>query len=61
MGTLQATEVLKEILNIGDSMAGRLLIYDALAATQRTVKVNPDPECALCSEKATIKDLSGHT
>jgi adenylyltransferase/sulfurtransferase len=61
MGTLQATEVLKEILAIGDSMAGRLLIYDALAATQRTVKVNPDPECALCSPHATIKDLSGHT
>lgn len=60
LGTLQATEVLKEILGIGDSMAGRLLIYDALAATMRTVKVKPDPECRLCSPAATIKDLSPH-
>jgi adenylyltransferase/sulfurtransferase len=41
-------------------MSGRLMIYDALANAFRTVKVNPDPECALCSPKATIKDLSGH-
>ena len=60
LGTLQATEVLKEILGIGDSMAGRLLIYDALSAAMRQVKVKPDPECTLCSPKATIKDLSLH-
>lgn len=60
MGTLQATEVLKEILGIGDSMAGRLLIYDALAAAMRTVKIKPDPECSLCSPQTTIKDLSLH-
>lgn len=60
MGTLQATEVLKEILNIGEGMAGRLLIYDALSAAMRTVKINPDPACALCSDKATIKDLRAH-
>lgn len=60
LGTLQATEVLKEILGIGDSMAGRLLIYDALSAVMRQVKVKPDPECTLCSPKATITDLSLH-
>lgn len=60
MGTLQATEVLKEILDIGQSMSGRLLIYDALATAFRTVKVNPDPECALCGPQVTIKDLSSH-
>ena len=60
LGTLQATEVLKEILGIGDSMAGRLLIYDALSAAMRQVKVSPDPACPLCSPKATIKDLSVH-
>jgi molybdopterin/thiamine biosynthesis adenylyltransferase len=60
MGTLQATEVLKEILGIGENMAGRLLIYDALSAAMRQVKVKPDPECALCSPSATIKDLSPH-
>ncbi len=60
MGTLQATEVLKEILGIGDTMAGRLLIYDALSAAFRTVKVGPDPECALCGPHATFKDLRHH-
>lgn len=54
MGSLQATEVLKEILGIGDSMAGRLLIYDALDLSTRMVKVKPDPGCVLCSDQATI-------
>ena len=60
MGTLQATEVLKEILSIGDSMAGRLLVWDALATRFRTVKLRPDPACAACGPAATIKDLSAH-
>ncbi len=60
MGALQATEVLKEVLGIGDSMSGRLLIYDALATSFRTVKVRPDPECPLCGATPTITDLSGH-
>jgi adenylyltransferase/sulfurtransferase len=60
MGTLQATEVLKEILGIGDTLAGRLLIWDALASRFRTVKLRPDPTCALCGPHATIKDLSQH-
>lgn len=57
MGSLQATEVLKEILGVGESMAGRLLIYDALDVSTRMVKVNPDPGCALCSDQATITDV----
>jgi molybdopterin/thiamine biosynthesis adenylyltransferase len=61
MGTLQATEVLKEILGIGESMSGRLLVWDALDARFRTIKLRPDPSCALCGPDATIKDLSGHT
>ncbi len=60
MGSLQALEVIKELLSIGDSLAGRLMIYDGLAATQRIVKIKPDPACALCSDKATIHDLSVH-
>ena len=60
LGTLQATEVLKEILGIGESMAGRLLIYDALSAVPRMVKVKPDPECALCGPKPSFKDLRHH-
>jgi molybdopterin-synthase adenylyltransferase len=60
MGTLQATEVLKEILGIGESLAGKLLIWDALATRFRTVRLRPDPHCALCGPQATIKDLSAH-
>ena len=60
MGTLQALEVMKEIIGVGDSLAGRLLIYDALAAQFRTVKVPRDPECRLCGPNATIRGLSVH-
>jgi len=54
MGTLQALEVLKEILGIGESLAGHLLIYDALGTRFRKVKVPPDPACALCGANPTI-------
>jgi molybdopterin-synthase adenylyltransferase len=60
MGTLQATEVLKEVLAIGESLSGKLLIWDALATRFRTVRLRQDPNCALCSPAATIKDLSHH-
>jgi adenylyltransferase/sulfurtransferase len=60
MGSLQATEVLKEILGIGRTMAGRLLIYDALDTGFRTVAVKPDPACPLCGTAPTITDLSLH-
>lgn len=54
MGTLQATEILKELIGIGDSMSGRLLIYDALATEFRTVRVKRDPGCPLCGDHPTI-------
>jgi adenylyltransferase/sulfurtransferase len=57
---LQATEVLKEILGIGESLSGRLLVWDALDARFRTIKLHPDPACALCGPSAVIKDLSAH-
>ena len=60
MGTLQATEVLKEILGIGESLSGRLLIWDALATRFRTVRLRRDPACPLCAPSATITDLSLH-
>jgi molybdopterin/thiamine biosynthesis adenylyltransferase/rhodanese-related sulfurtransferase len=49
MGLLQATEVIKLILGEGDPLIGRLLMYDALAATVSEVKVRRDPECPICS------------
>ena len=48
LGTLQGVEVLKEILGIGDSLAGRLLIYDALGAQMRTIRLPRDPACPVC-------------
>ncbi len=60
IGSLQATEVLKELLGIGESLSGQLLIYEALSATFRKVKVKPDPECPLCGNNPTIRDLSLH-
>ena len=60
MGTLQATEVLKLILGIGEGLSGRLLLWDALDARFRTVRLKRDPACALCGEAATIHDLSAH-
>ncbi len=60
LGTLQATETLKEILSLGRSLAGRLLIYDALEGTTRSINVPRDPGCPLCGASPSIRDLSGH-
>src|SRR5256714_1930014 len=49
MGLLQATEVIKLILGEGEPLIGRLLMYDALAATATEVKVRRDPDCPICS------------
>ena len=49
MGLLQATEVIKLIIGEGEPAIGRLLMYDALAATLTEVKVRRDPECPVCS------------
>jgi molybdopterin/thiamine biosynthesis adenylyltransferase/rhodanese-related sulfurtransferase len=57
MGLLQATEVVKLILDIGEPAIGRLLLYDALGATLTEVKVHRDPECPICSrEPGDISD-----
>jgi adenylyltransferase/sulfurtransferase len=60
VGTLQATEVLKEILGIGETLAGRLLIYDALATRFEQFTVRWDPANPLSGTAPTIRDLSSH-
>ena len=60
VGALQATEVLKELIGIGESLAGRLVIYDAHACRFQSVDVKWDPANPLTGEKATITDLSSH-
>lgn len=49
MGTLQATETLKELLGLGTSLAGRLLMWDALSTRFTTIALHPDPACPVCS------------
>jgi molybdopterin/thiamine biosynthesis adenylyltransferase/rhodanese-related sulfurtransferase len=51
MGLLQATEVIKLILGEGEPLIGRLLMYDALAATVSEVRVRRDPDCPICSRE----------
>ncbi len=57
MGILQASEAIKEILGIGETLADRLLIYDALEMKFRKVGRPKDPACRLCGPKPTITDL----
>jgi adenylyltransferase/sulfurtransferase len=55
VGTMQATEVLKILLGSGEPLIGRLLVYDALAMEFRTFGVSKDAGCAVCGERATIR------
>ena len=59
-GSLQATEVIKEILGIGTGLSGWMVIHDALESTVRKIRIKPDPECPLCGKTPTITDLSAH-
>lgn len=60
MGTLQAVEVIKELLGIGESLAGKLMIYDALGARFQTISLKWDPANPLTGRNPTIRDLSLH-
>ena len=51
MGLLQATEVVKLIVGIGEPLVGRLLLYEALSATFTELKVRRDPSCPVCSRE----------
>jgi adenylyltransferase/sulfurtransferase len=57
IGSIQATEVLKLILGVGEPLAGRLLLYDALSLETRIVKTRRDPKCPLCGDHPTIHEL----
>ncbi len=59
IGTLQATEVLKAILGIGDPLRGRLLIWNALEMSFTTVNVPRNHECPVCGDHPTIINLLG--
>lgn len=57
IGLVQATETVKAILGVGESLVGRLLLYDALAMSFREVRIRRDPDCPICGDRPTIKGL----
>tara|TARA_Y100000996_G_scaffold9511_2_gene7869 strand:- start:586 stop:1443 length:858 start_codon:yes stop_codon:yes gene_type:complete len=57
VGSVQATEVFKEILGIGENLIGRLILIDSLNMEFRMMKIKRDPQCPLCGDNPTIKEL----
>jgi adenylyltransferase/sulfurtransferase len=57
VGVIQATEVIKLILGIGESLAGRLLLVDALTMHFRTLKLRKNPDCPVCGTHPTVTAL----
>jgi adenylyltransferase/sulfurtransferase len=57
MGTLQALEAVKVLLGRSDTLANRLLIFDALSAEVRTLRWNRNPSCPVCGDAPTIREL----
>ena len=57
VGTIQATEAVKVIMGVGDTLTGRLLLIDALDMEFRTVKVRRNPNCPLCGDNPTVTEL----
>jgi sulfur-carrier protein adenylyltransferase/sulfurtransferase len=57
IGSIQVNEAIKLITGIGEPLSGRLMIYDALEMSYKTVKINKDPDCAICGEHPTVTEL----
>jgi adenylyltransferase/sulfurtransferase len=57
IGSIQVNEAIKLLIGIGEPLLGRLMVYDALEMTYRTIKVRKDPNCAICGENPTITAL----
>jgi sulfur-carrier protein adenylyltransferase/sulfurtransferase len=57
IGSIQVNEAIKVITGVGEPLVGRLVIYDALEMSYRTVRVRKDPECAVCGKNPTITEL----
>jgi adenylyltransferase/sulfurtransferase len=57
IGTLQATEAIKLLTGMGESLVGRLLLYDALRLRFREIVLPRDPECPVCGDAPTVRSL----
>ena len=51
IGSMQAAEAIKILLNIGETLNGRLMLLDGLTMEWRSVKLNKDPACAICGKQ----------
>jgi len=58
VGTIQATEAIKLLLDVGEPLVGRLLVYDAAAMTMETIPIRPNPECPVCGDEPAIEAVS---
>jgi adenylyltransferase/sulfurtransferase len=57
VGSIQATEALKLMLGIGESLSSRLLLIDALSMNFREVRLKRNPDCPLCGDHPTVTEL----
>jgi len=57
IGSIQVTEAIKLLIGIGEPLVGRLMIYDALEMSYRTLNIKKDPDCAICGKNPTITEL----
>ena len=57
IGSIQTTEAIKLIMGIGDSLIGKLMVYDALEMEYRKVNIRKDPNCPICSDKPSQTEL----
>ncbi len=57
IGSIQVTEAIKVLTGIGEPLVGRLMTYDALEMSYRTLKIRKDPNCALCGPNPTVTEL----
>jgi adenylyltransferase/sulfurtransferase len=57
VGSLQATEAIKLILGVGQTLIGRLLTYDALEQSMMTLRISRDPDCLTCGDQAGVPDI----
>ena len=60
VGTVQATEAIKLLTGLGEPLVGRLLLYDALRMRFREIALPRDPDCPVCGDHPTIRDLVGY-
>ena len=57
IGVIQATEIVKIILGVGETLSGRLMLYDALGMNFRQLRLRKNPECVICGDSPTVTEL----